>query len=104
MVSMDMMCNSNSKGVSGGGSTFDSYRCTTYGTQHLGNCIASTDGCFKCIKKAHNMRDFPTLKVKGKETNQAPQDGPNPNAQKKNHFMFYKLTKEKSQHKVPGES
>ena len=42
--------------------------------------------CFGCGKNAHKMRDFPTLATKGKQTNQDPHDGLNPNAQKMNYL------------------
>ncbi|XP_049356980.1 uncharacterized protein LOC125821605 [Solanum verrucosum] len=79
----------------GGGSTFERPRCATCGKHHLGKCLAGTDGCFGCWSKCHKMRDCPTLKAKGKETNQVAHDGPDPNAPKRNHFYMLQPNKDK---------
>lgn len=42
MMNKDRVSNRNSQGEGGGGSTFEQSRCTTYGKQHWGNCLAST--------------------------------------------------------------
>ncbi|TMW84845.1 hypothetical protein EJD97_024254 [Solanum chilense] len=61
----------------------DRTRCPTCGKQHLGRCLAGTDDCFACGNRGHNMRDFPNIKSRGKEVNEASLD---PNAPKKNPF------------------
>ncbi|XP_049406176.1 uncharacterized protein LOC125869781 [Solanum stenotomum] len=79
----------------GGGSTFERPWCATCGKQHLGKCLAGTDGCFECGSKGHKMRDFPTLKAKGKETNQVAHDDLDPNAPKRNHFYILQANNDK---------
>ena len=81
MVSKDSVPNQNYQGGNGGGSTFERFICTTCWKQHLDKCLNNMDGCFGCGNRGHKMRDCPILKVKGKDTNQAPQDGPHPNTQ-----------------------
>ncbi|XP_049391573.1 uncharacterized protein LOC125856004 [Solanum stenotomum] len=58
--------------------------CAKCGRKHDGKCLVGTDGCFSCGKVGHNMRDYPMLKVKGREYKQAPPSGSNSNAQKQN--------------------
>ena len=65
-----------------GGHTFERLRCAISGKKHLGKCFTRTDGCFVCGNKGHKMRDFPNLKEKGKNFNQYPQHGLDPNAPK----------------------
>ncbi|XP_049363332.1 uncharacterized protein LOC125828072 [Solanum verrucosum] len=79
----------------GGGSTLERTRCATCEKQHLGKCLASTDGCFGCGSKGHRMRDCPTLKAEGKETDQVAHDGPDPNAPKRNRFLMLQANKDK---------
>ncbi|XP_049382853.1 uncharacterized protein LOC125847230 [Solanum stenotomum] len=79
----------------GGGFTFERPRCATCGKQHLGKCLAGKDGCFGCWSKGHKIRDCPTLKAKGKETNQVSHDGPDPNAPTRNHFYMLQANKDK---------
>ncbi|TMW93358.1 hypothetical protein EJD97_011835 [Solanum chilense] len=81
MVSKDSVPNQNYQGGNGSGSTFERFRYTTCWKNHLDKCLNSTDGCFGCGNRGHKMRDCPILKVKGKDTNQAPQDGLHPNTQ-----------------------
>ena len=45
-----------------GGHTFDRFRYTFCGKQHLGECLGRTEGCFGCGSKGENMRDFPNIK------------------------------------------
>ncbi|WMV50128.1 hypothetical protein MTR67_043513 [Solanum verrucosum] len=93
MVSNDRVSNPKPQRGNGGGSTFE--RPTTCGKQHLGKCLAGTDGCFGCGSKGHKMRDCPTLKAKGKETNQVAHDGPDPNAPKRNRFYMLQANRDK---------
>ncbi|XP_049352803.1 uncharacterized protein LOC125817312 [Solanum verrucosum] len=93
MVNKGKVFNSNVQGGNGGGSSFERYKCTTCGKQNLGKCLVDTDECFGCGKKGHKMRDWPTLSAKGKETNQAPHGGPDPNAPKRNHFYVLQSNK-----------
>uniref|UniRef100_M1DTJ0 Uncharacterized protein n=1 Tax=Solanum tuberosum TaxID=4113 RepID=M1DTJ0_SOLTU len=46
------------------------------------------------------MRDCPTLKVKGKETNQIAHDGPDLNAPKRNRFYMLQANKDKGTNEV----
>ena len=69
-----------------GGHTLGRTRCTSYGKQHLGNRLAEKDGFFACGSKGHKIWDLPNIKARGKEFNQAPQGGLDPNAPKKNHL------------------
>ena len=50
-------------------------RCATSGKQHLGKCLARTNGFFWCRNEGHKMREFPNLKKKGKEVDQSPSGG-----------------------------
>ena len=65
----------------GGGHNFERTTCTTSGNQHLGRCLAGTDGCFSCGRKVYKMKDLSIIKAKGKVVNQA---SLYPNAPKKN--------------------
>ncbi|XP_049381296.1 uncharacterized protein LOC125845822 [Solanum stenotomum] len=67
MVSNDRVSNPKSQGGNGSGSSFERPKCATCGKQHLGKCLAGTDGCFGCEKKGHKMRDCPTLSAKERE-------------------------------------
>ncbi|XP_015081381.1 uncharacterized protein LOC107025010 [Solanum pennellii] len=93
MVNKDRASNRNSQGGSGGGLSFERTGCTTCGKQHLGKCLAGKDGYFGCGNKGHNMRDCPVLKAKAKNTNKDPQDGLDPNSQKKNYFYMQQANK-----------
>lgn len=95
MVNNDRVSNPKPQRGNVGGSTFERPRCATCGKQHLGKCLAGTDGCFGCGSKGHKMRDCPTLKAKGKETNQVAHDGPDPNAPKRNRFYMLQANKDK---------
>ncbi|XP_069147114.1 uncharacterized protein [Solanum lycopersicum] len=81
MGEKDRVSNKNSQG---GGHTCERPRCATCGKQHLGKCLVGTNGYFACSSKNHKMRECPKIKEKGKEINQAPQGGLDPNAPKKN--------------------
>lgn len=59
----------------------------------MGKCLVGMDGCFGCGRKGHKMRDCPSLKSKRKETNQAPQDGQEPDTQRKNYFYVLQANK-----------
>lgn len=50
----------------------------------MGKCLDGTIGCFGCGNRDHNLRNFPNLNTKGKEVYQSPQDGPDPNAPRRN--------------------
>ncbi|WMV50090.1 hypothetical protein MTR67_043475 [Solanum verrucosum] len=91
----DSVSNPKLQRGNGGGSTFERPSCATCGKQHLGKCLAGVDECFGCGSKGHKMRDCPTLKAKGKETNQVAHDGPDPNAPKRNCFYMLQANKDK---------
>ncbi|XP_049406077.1 uncharacterized protein LOC125869664 [Solanum stenotomum] len=95
MVNNDRVSNTKSQGWYGNGSSFDRSRCAKCGKQHLGKCLAGTDGCFGCGKKGHKMRDCPTLSAKGRDDNQASLDGSDPNAPKRNRFYVVQANKDK---------
>ena len=95
MVNNDRVSNPKPQRGNGGGSTFERPRCATCGKQHLGKCLAGTDGCLGCGSKGQKMRDCPTLKAKGKETNQVALDGPDPNAPMRNRFYMLQAKKDK---------
>ncbi|XP_049399713.1 uncharacterized protein LOC125863738 [Solanum stenotomum] len=95
MVNNDRVSNPKPHRGNGGGSNFKRPRCATCEKQHLGKCLADTDGCFGCGSKGHKMLDCPTLKAKGKETNQVAHDGPDPNAPKRNHFYLLQAKRDK---------
>ena len=54
----------------------------------MGRCLALTYRCFGCRNNGNLMRDFPILKAKGKETNQALHDGMDTNGQNKNRLYM----------------
>ena len=89
----DSVPNHNYQGGSGGGYTHERPKCTTCGKQHLDKCIVGKDGYFGCGNRGRKMRDYPILKAKGKETNKAPQEGPDSNTQMKNHFYMLQANK-----------
>lgn len=68
----------------GGDHSFQRSTCATYGKKHLEHCLSGTKGYFRCSNRRHKMRYCPNLDAKRKEVNQAPYDGPNPNAPKRN--------------------
>ena len=68
MVNKDMSLNKNSQG---GVHTFKRTMCASCGKQHLGNCLARTYGCCGCGFMVHKIRDFPSIKERGKEFNEA---------------------------------
>ncbi|XP_027772362.1 uncharacterized protein LOC114076856 [Solanum pennellii] len=70
----------SNKNSQGGGYAFERPRCTSCWKQHLGRCLAGTYGCFECGNTGHKMRDFPCLKETGKEVNQSPHGGLDPNS------------------------
>ena len=70
--------NQNSQG---GVHTFERTRWPTCVKQHLSRCLARTDAFCSCGNKCHKMRDYPNIKERRKEVNQASVD---PNAPKKN--------------------
>ncbi|XP_049369929.1 uncharacterized protein LOC125834819 [Solanum verrucosum] len=72
------------------------------GKQHLGKCLAETDGCFGCGKKGHKMIYFPTLMAKGRDDKQASLDGLDPNGPKKNRFHVLQANKDKRAHPDEG--
>ena len=49
----------------GGGHNFERTTCVSCGKQHLGKCLARTDGCFEFGSKGHKMRDCPRIKARG---------------------------------------
>ncbi|XP_015084156.1 uncharacterized protein LOC107027518 [Solanum pennellii] len=69
-----------------GGYAYERPRCTSSGKKHLGRCLAGKECCFGCGNRGHKIRDCPNLKAKGKEVNQAPHGGTDPNAPMRNHF------------------
>lgn len=87
------MSNPNFQGVSGGGSSFERSRCTTYVKQHLGMFLGCINGSFGCGNFVHKMRYFPTITTKWKDTNQAPHDALDSNSPKKNRFHVLQANK-----------
>ncbi|XP_049405109.1 uncharacterized protein LOC125868525 [Solanum stenotomum] len=76
IVNKDRVSNPKSQGGNGGGSSFERSTCAKYGKQHVGKCLAGTDGCFGCGKKGHKMKDCSTLMAKGREAKQASSSAP----------------------------
>ena len=56
-------------------------------------CLDYTYDCFRCGNRVHKMRYCLTLKAKGKEVNQAPYGGTDPNVEIKIISMHSKLKK-----------
>lgn len=77
MVNRDRVFNFHSQGMNKGVSYNERSTCDKCRNQHLGKCLASTNGCFGCGKKVHKMRDCLTLMEKGREAKEVPLDGPN---------------------------
>ncbi|XP_049364344.1 uncharacterized protein LOC125829124 [Solanum verrucosum] len=102
MVNKDGVYNPNSQGGNGGGSSFERSTCAKCGKQHLGKCLAGTDGCFGCGKKGHKMRECPTLSAKGREAKQASYDGTVPIPP--NYGRFYALRSREDKGALPDES
>ncbi|KAK4724033.1 hypothetical protein R3W88_026812 [Solanum pinnatisectum] len=78
-----------------GGSQFFKPLCATCGKRHHGKCLAGTSGCYGYGKSDHQVRNYPTLTTRGSEAKQAPYDGLDPNAPKKNHFYVLRDNKDK---------
>ncbi|KAK4707442.1 hypothetical protein R3W88_032989 [Solanum pinnatisectum] len=95
IVNNDRVSNPKSQGGNGSGSSFEMSECAKCGKQHLGKCLAGTDGCFGCGKKGHKMRGFPTLSAQGRESKQASHDVPDHDAPKRNHFYVLQANKNK---------
>ncbi|KAK4733632.1 hypothetical protein R3W88_007893 [Solanum pinnatisectum] len=102
MVNNDRVSNPKPQAGNGGGSSFERSTCSKCGKQHLGRCLAGTDGCFRCGNKAHKMRDCPTLSIQGRETKQDSLDGPDPNAPRKNRFYVLQANKDKGANSDEG--
>ncbi|XP_049378070.1 uncharacterized protein LOC125842809 [Solanum stenotomum] len=69
-----------------GGSSMEKLTCAKCGKKHEGKCLVGMGVCYGCGKSGHQLKDCPTRMAKGKEGNQSPPSGSNPNAPKKNHF------------------
>ncbi|KAK4728985.1 hypothetical protein R3W88_021973 [Solanum pinnatisectum] len=95
MVNNDRVSNPKPQGRNGGASSIERSICAKCGKQHLGKCLAGTDGCFGYGKKGHKMRDYPSLSEKGREAKQTSLDCLDPNAPRKNHFYVLQANKDK---------
>uniref|UniRef100_M1DPF0 Polyprotein n=1 Tax=Solanum tuberosum TaxID=4113 RepID=M1DPF0_SOLTU len=49
----------------GSGTPFTKPTCTNCRNKHHGKCLVGTNGCYGCGKSDHQVKDFPTLSVKG---------------------------------------
>ena len=52
----------------------------------MGECLVGAENCFSCVKGVHKVRYCPTIKAKGKESNQGQTSSPNFDDPKKNRF------------------
>ncbi|XP_049345385.1 uncharacterized protein LOC125809871 [Solanum verrucosum] len=86
----------------GGGSQFSKTLCATCGKRHHGKCLAGTSGYYGCGKSDHQVRNCPTLMTRGRKAKQAPYDGSDPNAPKKNHFNVLQANKDKGDNPDEG--
>ena len=79
---------SNPKSQKGKGTSSPTKKstCGKCGKKHMGECLVGTDKCFRCGKSGHKVMDFPIIKAKGKEGNQAQASGLSSVAPKKNRF------------------
>ncbi|XP_049364360.1 uncharacterized protein LOC125829150 [Solanum verrucosum] len=86
----------------GGGSQFSKHTRTTCGKKHYGKCLAGTNGCYRCGKNDHKVKDCTTLMARKRETKQASLSGPDLVSQKRN--RFYALQANKNKEANPDES
>ncbi|KAH0695863.1 hypothetical protein KY289_013345 [Solanum tuberosum] len=76
------------QGGRGGGSYVEKPNCEKCGKKHQGKCLVDTDNCFNCGKSGHLRRDFPMLKVQGRENKQAQATGSNSDVLRRIDYML----------------
>lgn len=99
MVRKDRVSNPYCQGGSGAGTTFERSKYTTCENKHLGKCLADRHECFGFGSKGHNMRDFPTVKAKGKVAMKLFMMAPIAMLKRRTVSMCYKLTKDLTENK-----